>query len=498
MNPKFVIIGGGTAGWLVANIIRSFVKPETRITLVESPKIPTVGVGEGTTNHFWFALNYWCPWLKENEFIRETNATFKLGSRFEDWTHEGSWYTTPNDAIGHPPECDTEFPPSFDSMRAYAVANELSVNPSIQDLLINNSRAPYIYGKSNGHGFHFDAYLALKFFHKRAKIADIEHVIGTVKSVNRQEDGKVLSLVFDDDKTLEGDIFVDCTGFLRLLPKILNVKFNSWKDYILVDRAINFPIPIKDNEDIPSYTLAKAMDSGWLWRIPTYERYGSGYIFSSSFLNTDQAFDVLKQKYGIESYIQEIKFETGALESGWSHNVLFSGLCAGFIEPMESTSLHSSICNLVVFLKEFYRPDMNMMDTNLQHRYNDLYWKPYWESVRDWIVLHYQTGRNDTEFWRAANAVQKPDSLKSKLELWEYRMPRVIETSNKDQIWQHSLVYSVANGLNLLNKEVAQKELDYYGLNLFGKKVYEKYSSFAKEQYKGSRNHREVLKEIRR
>lgn len=497
MISKIIVIGGGTAGWLVANLVRSFAHPSVSIGLVESPKIPTVGVGEGTTNHFWFALNYWCPWLKENEFIRETNATFKLGSRFEDWTRVGSHYTTPNDAIGHPIECENCFPPSFDAMRCYAVANGLSVNPSIQDLLIDNSRSPYIHGKSNGHGFHFDAALALKFFQERASLANIQHIVGTVASVKQDESGKVLSLIFDDGGELDGDMFIDCTGFLRLLPKLLNVKFNSWKDYILVDRAINFPVPIKENESIPSYTLAKAMDSGWLWRIPTYERYGSGYIYGSSFLSTDQAFETLKQQYGIESYIQEIKFETGALEQGWKHNVLFSGLCAGFIEPMESTSLHSSICNLVVFLKEYFRTDMDMMNVNLQNRYNELYWKPYWESVRDWILLHYQTGRNDTEFWRAANNVKRPDSLQSKMELWKYRMPRVIETLNPNLIWQHSLVYSVCSGLNLLDKKVAQKELDYYNQESFGKQLYAKYSSYAKEQYKGSRDHRQHLKEIR-
>lgn len=497
MIDKIVVIGGGTAGWIVANSLKAFTLPNVEVTLLESDKLPTVGVGEGTTSHFWAFLNRWCPWLNEFEFVKETNATFKIGSRFEDWTGVGSLYTTPNDNIGHPPESSNYWPPGFDAMRAYAIANGLTTNPSIQNILMDHGKSPYTYGKSTGHAYHFDAMLALKYFQSRADKAKIKRIIGTVVNADIEENGKVTCLNLDNGRKVYADLYIDCTGFLRLFPKIFGIKFISWKDYILVNRAINFPIPINDDEKIPTHTLSKAMPNGWLWRVPTYTRYGSGYIYSSDFITTENAFATLQKDYGANNYLQEIKFDTGYLEKGWVNNVLFSGLCAGFVEPMEATSLHSSLCNLLVFMKDYFRPDMNILDKNLQRRYNELYWTPYWESVRDWILMHYLGGREDTEFWRAVKNVRLPCSLQSKIDLWKHRLPRINETNHMDQVWQHTLVYGVLHGLGILKKDLALKELQYYDLYSIGKEIYEKYKNLALEIYKGSKDHRQHLIEIR-
>jgi len=497
MIKKIVIVGGGTAGWIVANCMQSFTLDDMEISLLESDKLPTVGVGEGTSSHFWAFLNRWCPWLNEAEFIRETNATFKIGSRFEDWTHPGSVYTTPNDNIGHPMESNNYWPPDFDAMRAYAVLHGLSTNPSIQSKLMDTLKSPYFSGQSTGHSYHFDAALALKYFHSKAEAANIKRIIGTVVDADVEESGLVKCLNLDDGRKIYADMFIDCTGFLRLFPKIFDIKFISWKEHILVDRAINFPIPIKENEKIPTHTLSKAMPNGWLWRVPTFTRYGSGYIYSSDHITTDQAFDTLQKDFGADRYLQEIKFDTGYLEKGWVNNVLFSGLCAGFVEPMEATSLHSSICNLLVFMKDYFRPDMDLLDTNLHKRYNENYWKPYWESVRDWILLHYMGGREDTEFWRTVKNMKLPDSLESKMQLWKFRLPRIIETSHMDQVWQHTLVYGVLDGLKLLDKNLAKKELAYYDLEHIGKEIYEKYNNLANKLYLGAKDHRRHLTEIR-
>lgn len=497
MIKRIIVIGGGTAGWIVANCLRSFTLDNIEVCLLESDKLPTVGVGEGTTSHFWAFLNRWCPWLNENEFIKETNATFKIGSRFEDWRGPGSVYTTPNDNIGHPAESNNYWPPGFDALRAYAVANGLSSNPSIQSRLMDGMKSPYAFGRSTGHAYHFDALLALKYFQSRAEAAKINRIIGTVVNADIEDSGKVTALNLDDGRKIEGDLFFDCTGFLRLFPKIFGVKFISWKDYIFVNRAINFPIPIKEDEPIPTHTLSKAMPNGWFWKVPTYSRYGAGYIYGSDFISTDEAFSTLQQEYGADRYLQEIKFETGYLEKGWVNNVMFSGLCAGFVEPMEATSLHSSICNLLVFMKDYFRPDMDIMDTTLHNRYNDLYWTPYWESVRDWIIMHYLGGREDTEFWRTIKHMKLPDGLQNKLDLWKHRLPRINETNHMEQVWQHTLVYGVLYGLGHLDKELAKKELKYYDLEDAGKELYTKYSNLAQEVYKGSIDHKQHLNDIR-
>jgi len=497
MIKEFVVIGGGTAGWIIAHSIRAFVPKDIKITLLESPKIATVGVGEGTTTHFWAFLNRWTSYLNENDFIRETDATFKIGSRFEDWSGKGSLYITPNDRIGHVRESNDYWPPTFDAMRAYSVANGLTSNPTIQEFLMLNDKSPYIMNESAGHSYHFNADLAIKYFKSKAQAGNINHVIGTVSEPVFDEHGILKHLKLDDGRYVGGDFFFDCTGFYRLLPKALDVKFNSWKDYIFVNRAINFPIEIKPDEKIPCHTLSKALDSGWMWKVPTYSRYGSGYIFSNDFMSTEQAFDVLAKDYGATKYLQEIKFETGALEKGWVGNVMFSGLCAGFVEPMEATSLHSSLCNMLVFFKDYFKPDMDLLDQNLQKRYNEGYWSPYWESVRDWIVLHYLGGRTDSEYWRADNDMKLPDTLDSLVDLWKYRLPRIIE-SDSNKVWQHTLTFGVAYGLGILKKETAQAELDYYDLNQIGRELYSKYKQLALMPYKHSKDHRQHLDEIRK
>lgn len=497
MIKNITVIGGGTAGWIIAYSIRGFVPPETTITLLESPKIATVGVGEGTTTHFWAFLNRWCSeFMNEEEFIRETDATFKIGSRFEDWRAPGSLYFTPNDNLGHVLDSSNYWPPSFDAMRTYAVANGLTSNPTIQEFLMVNGKSPYINGQSAGHSYHFNADLAIKYFKSKAQAGRINHVYGTVTEPVFKENGLLDYLKLDDGTTMGGDLFVDCTGFYRLMPRTMGVKFIPWKDWIIVDRAINFPIEIKEGEPIPTHTLSKALKSGWMWKVPTYSRYGSGYIFSSEFMTTDQAFDALQKDYGADRYLQEIKYETGALEKGWVGNVMFSGLCAGFVEPMEATSLHSSLCNMLVFFKDYFKPTMDLTDQNLQRRYNEGYWRPYWDSVRDWIILHYLGGREDSEFWKYIKHMPLPDSLQSVVDLWKYRMPRIIESDNS-KIWQHTLTFGVAYGLGILNPKVAQAELEYYGLEQVGRELYNKYSNLAKAAYRHNRSHREHLDEIR-
>lgn len=493
MIKNILVIGGGTSGWIVANMIRSFT--DVNISLLKSPKISTIGVGEGTTTFFSMLLNKWCPWLNECEFIKKTNATFKIGSKFEDWTSIGSTYTTPSDSLGMPPESDDYWPPTFDLLRTYAVANNLSTNPTIEELLLNENRSPYINGSSFGHAYHFDADLAIKYFEEKSEDAGINIITGTVSDIILDNFGLIKNLILDDGSNIQYDFYIDCTGFIRLFAKKLNNQFISWKDSIIVDRAINFPIKMHQNEKIPTYTLAKAKKNGWMWKVPTYQRYGSGYIYSSSVNSIDDVMEELKE-LSIENYIQEIKFESGYLEKGWIGNCIFSGLCAGFVEPMEATSLHSSMCNLWVFLKDYFKPNMNLLDQNLQNRYNTLYWTPYWESVRDWIILHYLGNRSDSSFWKSMKEIYIPESLQSLLDLWKTRMPRITETDSS-KIWQHSLIFGVTKGLNILDSNVAQKELEYYQMESDGEELYNIYRKKSIELFKYSVDHRLHLNYIR-
>ena len=499
MIKKFTVLGGGTAGWIVANMIRAFSPADTEITILESPKIKTVGVGEGTSTVFWALINRWCPWFSEEEFIRETNGTFKLGTKFTDWTHKGSVYTTPNDNLGHLPHSNEYWPPSFDAMRAWAIANKKSTNPTIQELLIMNDKSPYIDDKSPGHSYHFQADKCIEYFNKKAKEARINVVKGTIVDSVINDNDIIEKLILDDGREVTSDFFFDCTGFHRFLPKKMGVEWNSWRKWILVDRAINFPIPISpDSEErIPAYTLSHALDNGWLWRIPTYTRYGSGYIYSSDFISTEKAFEKLETEFGATGYELEVKFESGALNEGWRGNVFFGGLCAGFIEPMEATSLHSTIVNIMVWFKDYYKPWLDLKDKSIAKRYNTTYWQPYWNSVRDWILLHYMGGRTDSEYWRAITNMELPDSLQSKLDIWKTRVPRIDDYNFASEVWQHSLTVGVTTGLGITTPEMAQKELDYYDLNDAGKELWNEFNNISTGVYSRNRDHKEVLDEIR-
>jgi hypothetical protein len=497
MIKKFVVIGGGTAGWVMAHMLRSFTEEHTEISVLESSEIKTIGVGEGTSTFFWAFINRWCPYMNEDEFIRETNATFKLGTKFTDWTHKGSVYTTPNDNLGHVPQSNHYWPPDFDAMRAWAIANQRSTNPTVQELLIMNDKSPFVRGKSAGHSYHFQADKCIEYFQKKAKPGRINRIIGTVQDFDIAPNSNIVTkLKLSDGREIEADFIIDCTGFHRLIPKRLGVEFDSWKKWVLVDRAINFPIPVKHDEKLPAYTLSHALESGWLWRIPTYTRYGSGYIYSSEFITKDKAFEKLERDFGAIDYQLEVKFDSGALDKGWVGNVMFGGLCAGFIEPMEATSLHSTIVNLLVWLKDYYRPEMPLHGDVLQNRYNKYYWKPYWNSVRDWILLHYQGGRKDTEYWRAISEMELPDTLQSKLDMWKHRLPRVDDYNFAHEVWQHSLTIGVCQGLGIATPEIAKRELDYYDLHDFGKELWNEYNNMAAGVYIHSQDHKKLLDEI--
>lgn len=497
MIKKFTVIGGGTAGWVMAHMLRAFTEDDTEITVLESEKIKTVGVGEGTSTFFWALINRWCPYMSEDEFIRETNGTFKLGTKFTDWRYKGSVYTTPNDNLGHVPQSNNYWPPAFDAMRAWAIANGKSTNPTIQELLIMNDKSPFVKGKSAGHSYHFQADKCIEYFRKKATPGRIQQVFGTVKDFKINNHNIVEKLILDDGREIESDFFVDCTGFHRLIPKRLGVEFDSWKKWVLVDRAINFPIPVKEDEKrMPAYTLSKALDSGWLWRIPTYTRYGSGYIYSSEFITKDDAFKTLEQNFGATGYELEVKFDSGALNKGWVGNVMFGGLCAGFIEPMEATSLHSTIVNLLVWLKDYYKPEIDLRSGKLQERFNKYYWQPYWNSVRDWILLHYMGGRTDTPYWRAISEMELPDSLQSKLDMWKTRLPRVDDYNFAHEVWQHSLTMGVCQGLGIATPEIAKRELDYYDLHKFGEELWNEYNNMATGVFRFNQDHKELLDEI--
>lgn len=417
---KIVIVGGGSAGWISAAMLSHyFQNGGCAVELVESEEIGTIGVGESTIPPFLQLLA--SLGVDEREFIQATQASFKLGIRFEDWKQKGQRYYHPFGAIGGPIG-----PHEFYQCWLRAKANGHSSN--LQDFAPGTVMAdqwkfipPFkaqrtlIAGAS--YALHVDARLVAKFLRDYAEARGVKRTEGIVTDVVTHPDGSVAKVVMKDGREVEGDLFIDCTGFRSLLiGKTLDVPFNDWSDMLLCDRAV---VVQTQNVGAPHpYTVSKAEDAGWRWRIPLQHRAGNGYVFSSRHLSDDEARATLVKNVEGEMLMNPmfIAFKTGVRQRLWDKNVVAVGLAGGFIEPLESTALHLIYRGMDFLLR--FLPDRDF-DPALAAEYNRRMTADY-EEIRDFIVLHYcTTQRDDTSFWRDVRNAPIPDSLRDRIALFQ-------------------------------------------------------------------------------
>ncbi|MFY8030921.1 MAG: tryptophan 7-halogenase, partial [Devosia sp.] len=357
-HSRFVIVGGGTAGWITAFILRDCIaraKLDASVAVVESSKIPTVGVGEATTAAFHVFLRHFG--IDIFEFMRSCEATYKLGIRHQDWRRKGVTYYGPIDdphqVIQPPPGAPSDY------LNVYAV----SVGKPVQDMhmfgpLLERKKAPWT-TKADGSllplgpflpAYHFDQSKVGKFL--KAKSVGVEVVDNVLAGVERDgESGDVTALVFEDGEKLEGDFFIDATGFRkRLIVKELNAPWVSYQNELPVNRALPFWLPVEEGQEIANYTLAWAQEAGWMWQIPTQSRYGCGYVYSDQFSTPEQAHAEVERVLGRKIEVRDdIKFQIGRLENAWIGNMLAVGLSSSFLEPLESTSIHGTIVQMMMF-----------------------------------------------------------------------------------------------------------------------------------------------------
>ena len=295
-----------------------------------------------------------------------------------------------------------------------------------------------------------------------------------VKGFKQDENGFVKYLTTKSGRKIKGDMFVDCTGFARvLIDKVEENKWVSYKDNLLVDSALNFNYKREEGEPIKNYTHAWAQKNGWCWEIPTQTRMGCGYVFSSQYTNFDKAHDeiskAVKKRYGKKIDVQrQIKFNTGRYEKFWVKNVLSSGLSSAFIEPLEATSIHATIMQVNHFIENYYKEDMPFKINELQDQYNGEM-TMMWDNIRDFIIYHYITPRKDSKFWIDSNKEKRRSpKLKRLMKMWKHRMPRKVDYIND----KHNNFYSIGNvlwyqiaiGMKLLNPKIAKRELKDYGI----------------------------------
>lgn len=418
---SIVVVGGGTAGWMTAVALSKMVGRTCSIQLVESDDIGTIGVGEATIpgiRAFNAAVG-----VQEDEFLAATSGTFKLGIEFVDWFHRGSSYVHGFGRLGHDRN-GLPFHQYWLRERLAGRAAELGeYSLNIRAALQNRFLRPLesMVGSPLGeiaYAYHFDASLYAALMRKLAEAAGVTRIEGRVIEVVRDPvDGRLASINLEHGRKVSGDFFIDCSGQRSLLlGEALGVKFEDWSNWLPCDRAVAMPSSGSGNP--PPYTRSTARDHGWQWRIPLQHREGNGYVYSSRYCSDDEATALLRGNIIGEALAEPrtIPFRIGRREIFWSRNCLAIGLSAGFLEPLESTSIHL-IQSSINRLRALFPAGRDM--TAEAAEFNAQTAREY-EEIRDFIILHYHlTARRDSPFWRDSADRPIPGRLKRRIALYQ-------------------------------------------------------------------------------
>ena len=415
------ILGGGTAGWMTAAGLSSKL-PGVRITLVESEQIGTVGVGEATLPHIRFFNQ--AIGIDEAEFMRATNATFKLGIEFRDWGRLGESYIHPFGSFGQPLG-DTDFHQVWNALRLEGDSQSLFDHSypvvAAREGRFHMPHEDHTRVESTfGYAYQFDSGLYAKFLRGFAEERGVTRIEGKVEDVDRDpETGRVTRLRLEDGREVGGELFIDCSGFRGLLiEQTLEAGYEDWREWLPADRAV--AVASEVGEEILPFTRATAREAGWQWRIPLQHRTGNGYVYVSDFISDNAAEASLLGALDTpqRGEPKRLRFATGKRRKLWDSNVVAIGLSGGFLEPLESTSIHLIQHGITLLLELF--PDMGFAESD-RDEYNasmDL----EFERIRDFLLLHYvATERDDTPLWRHFRNLELPESLQEKMEAWRRR-----------------------------------------------------------------------------
>ncbi len=415
---RIVIVGGGTAGWMAAAAFARFLETGWSITLVESDAIGTVGVGEATIPQirlFNGALG-----LDENEFLRETQGSIKLGIQFVDWWKQGHSYIHGFGAVGRDLGL-VQFHHYWRRAQSLGLAQDLGAYcPNVVAALANrferDSGPASVTRQPIPYAFHFDAGLYAAYLRRKAEAKGVVRHEGRITRTELADTGDIAAVHLEGDRRIEGDLFLDCSGFRGLLiGEALGVGYTDWTNWLPADRAL--AVPCERTEPITPYTRSTARTAGWQWRIPLQHRTGNGLVYSSAHLSDDEAaFQLLTHLDGQAlAEPRPLKFTTGRRDAFWHRNCVALGLASGFLEPLESTSIHmvqSAIERILAFLPAAQPDPRAIAEYNRQTVFE-------MERIRDFIILHYKaTERTDSEFWRHCAAMPIPDSLQTRIDLF--------------------------------------------------------------------------------
>lgn len=452
---KIIIAGGGTAGWLTALYVLKKLPKQHEVVVIESSKLGIIGVGEGGTPFLGDIIrNVDCDFgIDGEEFTKETDAAMKMGIFHRNWKVRGEDYKAPLD-----------FSPTHkqdnDAYLLHALENNIPFHLTTKlGWYWDQTKIPYSkvpsptknpdYYISEGHSYHFNTYLLGRYFKKIVCEAGGTYIDAVITEVSTNDNG-IESLTLDSGEVLTGDLYVDCTGFSKALITKLTDNWLDYSENLPINRAMAFYLPVEKGQEIPLWTIAHALSSGWMWQIPILNRFGCGYVFCDKYLTDEQAQEEIEKELGtkIEPY-KFIKFQSGRFDKGWNKNCVALGLSYSFVEPLEATSIHSTIIQ-IENLTEVISDKISIDEYNIRA-------SKLLDAIKDFISAHYSGGRTDSEFWKN---VKLTDFAQRMVDLSKTRLltPDDIPAGKgHPQAFQYNMVLA---GLGHITPELAKRTID--------------------------------------
>lgn len=410
---RYVVAGGGTAGWMAASILAKTMGQEIELTLIESDAIGTVGVGEATIPPL-LSFNRILG-INEADFMRATGATFKLGINFENWKDVGKGYFH---SFGHTGK--DHWTSGFQHF--WLAGKKRGIGVEFEEYCLEvvaglKGKFAQLPDNALNYAYHLDSSRYAKFLRKIAEENGATRKEGKIEQVLLNKDnGYISALKLESGETIEADFFIDCTGFRSILMgQALHVGYDDWSHYLPCDAAV--AIQTESVEPAKPYTRAIAHDAGWQWRIPLQHRTGNGLIYCSRYLDKEAAYERLLSNVDGKPLTEPnfIRFQTGARRKQWEKNCITLGLSAGFMEPLESTSIHLIQRSIMRFLRMMPANEISQADVD---EFNDQTFEDM-DKIRDFLIMHYcVTERRDSEFWRYCAGMDVPKSVKQKIDLF--------------------------------------------------------------------------------